>query len=112
MYTIDIQYSHHLAKWSILYQMCDVFFDLYNPFPLDPRRPLNILLYMFKATFNYLKGILGLEGVGGGKHLKQAERHQFRLSNFKRHGFTCKCISYACTEEIPYGFGNKEHPYP
>ena len=69
--------------------MCDVFFGLYNPPPLDPRRPLHVL-YMFIAMST---------GRPGGKHLTETERRQFHLSNDKRHGF--KCISYACTDGIP-----------
>ena len=50
------------CKVVYFYQMCDVFFGLYNPFhPLDPRRPLH-MLYMFIATYHCPKGILGLGG--------------------------------------------------
>ena len=61
---IQLMYNKnvHLAKWSIFCQIFDVFFRLYNPFPsLDPRRPLR-MLYIFMATFNCPKGILGLGG--------------------------------------------------
>ena len=47
-------------------QMFDALFRLYNPFPpLGPRRPLH-MLYIYIATFNCTKGILGLAGGGGG----------------------------------------------
>ena len=45
--------------------MFDAFFRLNNPFPhLDPRRSLH-MLYVYIATFNCPKGILGLGGGGG-----------------------------------------------
>ena len=106
---IQLMYNKidHLAKLSIFCQIFEVFFRLYNPFaPLDPRRPLH-MLYICIATFNCPKGILGL---GGGKHLKQTERRQFRLFNDKRHNF--KYISYACAEGIPQSFENEGHLYP
>ena len=49
-------------------------------------------------------------GSGGGSIYKQTERHQFHLSNDKRHNF--KCISYACAVGTREGFGNEEHSYP
>ena len=56
--------------------MFDVIFGLYNPFPLDPRRPLHILYIMFIETYHCSKGILGLRG----KHLKkQTERPRFHF---------------------------------
>ena len=69
---IQLMYNKndYLAKWSIFCQIFDVFFRIYNPFPpLDPRRHLH-MLYFCIATFICPKGILGLGGGGGGKHLK------------------------------------------
>ena len=71
---IQLMYNKndHLAKWSIFCQIFDVFFRLYNPFPpLDPRRPL-LMLYICIATFNCLKGILGLGGKASKNKLKDA----------------------------------------
>ena len=64
--------NDHLAKWSIFCQIFDVFFRLYNPFPLlDPRRPLHMLCICI-ATFNCPKGILGLGGKASKNKLKDA----------------------------------------
>ena len=49
--------------------MFDVVFGLYNPFPLDPRHPLH-MLYMFIATYQCPRGILGLGGKASKNKLK------------------------------------------
>ena len=65
-------------------QMFDAFFRLYTP--PDPRHPLHTL-YMYIATFNCPKGILGLGG--GGKHLKSNWKTPMKnvtiLSIFRTH---------------------------
>ena len=68
---IQLMYNKndHLAKLSIFCQIFYVFFRLYTPSPLDPRLPLH-MLYICIAPFNCPKGIFGLGGGGGGKHLK------------------------------------------
>ena len=65
------------------------------------------MLYIYIATFNCPKGILGL---GGESIYNQTERRQFHLSNDKRHHF--KFISYACAEGIPQSLENEGLLYP
>ena len=70
---IQLMYNknNHLAKWSIC-QMFDAFFRLFNPFlPIDPRRHLH-MLYIYIATFDCPKGILGLGGKASKIKLKDA----------------------------------------
>ena len=89
--------NHHLEKVVYFYQMGDVFFGLYNLSPPPrPKTPFIHVVYAYR-DISLSKGHLGSRW-GGGKHLKQTERHQFYLPNDKRHGF--KCISYALAEGI------------
>ena len=54
------------------WQIFDVFFRLYNPFPpLDPRRPLH-MLYICIGTINFPKDTLGLGGKASKNKLKDA----------------------------------------
>ena len=87
--------------------MIDVFFRLYNPSPPRPKTPFTHVVYLYNDV-HLSKGHLGSRGGGGvGEHLKQAEKHQFRLFNDKHHNF--KYISYACAEGILQSFGNEGH---
>ena len=62
--------NDHLAKWSIFVRyLMSSFAYTTPPPPLDPRRHLH-MLYIYIATFNCPKGILGLGGGGGGKASK------------------------------------------
>ena len=84
-----------------------MFFRLYNPFTPRPKTPLTYVVYLYNDV-QLSKGHLGSRG--GGKHLKQTERHQFYLFNDKHHNF--KYISYACAEGILQSFENEGHLYP
>ena len=99
------------SSGGVFCSACGAFISLIQPLspppppppPLDPRRPLH-MLYIYIMTFNYIKGILSL---GGGKHLKQIERHQVHLFNDKHHYF--KYITYAGAVGILQSFGNEGH---
>ena len=54
--------NDHLAKWSIFVRCFMPSFAYTTPFPLDPRRTLH-MLYIYIATLNCPKGILGLGGA-------------------------------------------------
>ena len=91
---IQLMYNKndHLAKWSVFCQIFDVFFRLYNPFPpLDPRRPLHIF-YIFIATFNCPKGILGLGGGGG-----EASKNKLKDASFIFSMANVTILSIFCT---------------
>ena len=79
--SIQLMYNKndHLAKWSILVRYLMSSFAFTTPFPLDPRRHLH-MLYICKATFNYLMGILGLGGKASKNKLKDA-RFIFSMTN-------------------------------
>ena len=62
------------------YQLCDVFFDLYKPFPPDPRRPVP-MLFMFISTYHCLKGILGLDVGGATKNKLKDTNSIFPMTN-------------------------------
>ena len=68
-----------------------LFLDAFPPRPKMPFGQRHVAINIY----NICKGHFGSKG---GEHLKQTERHQFHLSNDKRHTF--RCISYACAEGI------------
>ena len=62
--------NDHLAKWSIFCQMIAAFFRLYNPSPLDPRRPLHMLYIYVMTGVQLSKGHLGSRGKASKNKLK------------------------------------------
>ena len=85
----------------VLGKMKLVSFSLFlDAFPSRPKTPFGQRCVAINI-YNICKGHFGSR--------VKASRHQFHLSNDKRHNF--RCISYACTEGIRQGFGNKEHSY-
>ena len=72
---IQLMYNKndHLAKWSIFvrYLMSSFAYTTHSPPPLDPRSHLH-MLYIYIATFNCPKGILGLGGKASKNKLKDA----------------------------------------
>ena len=87
--------NDHLAKWSIFvrYLMSSFAFKPLSPPPLDPRRHLH-MLYIYIATLNCPKGILGLGGGGGKASKNKLKDASFifsmtnvtTLSIFRTHG--------------------------
>ena len=77
------------------------FFRLYNPFPplpppLDPRRPSH-MLYIYIATFNCPKGILGLGGGGGGGGWGKASKIKLKDASFVFSMTNVTILSIFCT---------------
>ena len=68
-------------------QMIDVFFAYTTPFPPRPKTPFTHVVYLYNDV-QLSKGHLESRGGGGGgKHLKQTEKHQVHLFNDKHHNF-------------------------
>ena len=93
---IQLMYNKndHFANQSIFVRCWMSSLASIAPFSPRPKTPFTYVVY-FYSDMSLSKGHLGSRG---GEHPKQTERHQFHLSNDKRHNF--KYILYACAGRI------------